>query len=114
MSDKILVMKKTLLITALSLIAASAVAVDAPALWDKHCASCHAKDGSGNTRMGKKTGARDYRDAKVQESIKDDAAFKAVKDGLKENGTERMKPYSDKLNDEEIKALIAHMRSFKK
>jgi mono/diheme cytochrome c family protein len=32
----------------------------AGALWAQHCASCHGKDGSGNTMMGKKLGLKDY------------------------------------------------------
>ena len=32
------------------------VAADAAAMWTQHCASCHGKDGSGNTMMGKKLG----------------------------------------------------------
>jgi len=106
-------MKTKLTLAALTLTAA-ALAVDAPALWDKHCASCHAKDGSGNTKMGKKVEAKDYRDPKVQEAMKELDAIKSVKNGLKEKGVERMKPFADKLTDEEIKALIAHMRTFKK
>ena len=37
-----------------------AFAVDGAALWARHCASCHGKDGSGNTTMGKKLGVKDY------------------------------------------------------
>ena len=100
------------------MIASSAVwsvqAADAGALWDKHCASCHAKDGSGDTRMGKRVEAKDYRDPKVQEQVKDDNAFKAIKEGLTTNGKERMKPFADKLSDSEIKELIKHLRSLKK
>jgi len=40
--------------------------------------------------------------------------FTAVKEGLKEDGKEKMKPSRDKLTDDEIKALVAHVRSFKK
>lgn len=89
-------------------------AVDPKPLWDKHCASCHGKDGKGDTKMGRKAEVRDYTDAKVQESIKDDAGFKAVKEGLNDKGKERMKPFAEKLSDEEIKALMAHIRTFKK
>jgi len=89
-------------------------AADAPANWTKHCASCHAPDGSGNTRMGRQSGAKDYRDAKVQAEMKDDAALKALKDGMQVKGKEVMKPFKDKLSEDEMKALIAHMRAFKK
>jgi cytochrome c553 len=83
-------------------------------LWGKHCASCHGKDGKGQTKMGAKAGVKDYTDAKVQDAMKDDAAFKAVKEGLKEKDKELMKPFAEKLTDDEIKALITYIRTFKK
>jgi cytochrome c553 len=83
-------------------------------LWGKHCASCHGKDGRGQTKMGAKAGVKDYTDAKIQDAMKDDVAFKAVKDGLKEKDKELMKPFAEKLADDEIKSLIAYMRTFKK
>ena len=83
------------------------------ALWDKHCLSCHGKDGSGNTRMGKKAGAKDYRDPKVRASITNDA-LKNIRDGMTENGKEKMKPLKDKLSDEEIKQLIDYIKTFAK
>ena len=89
-------------------------AAEAKELWEKHCASCHGKDGRGDTKMGKKVGVRDYTDSKVQEALKDDAAIKAIKEGVKDKGKEVMKPYADKLSDEEIKALLGYVRSFKK
>lgn len=103
----------------LGLIASGALAAEPPSpeivtLYDRNCASCHAKDGSGDTRMGKRTGAKDYRDAKVQAEMKDEAAFKSIKDGLKEKGSVIMKPFADKATDDQIKALVAYMRTFKK
>lgn len=91
-----------------------ASAAEAKELWDKNCAACHGKDGKGQTNMGKKAGVRDYTDAKVSESLKDDQAFKAVKEGLKEDGKEKMKPFSEKLTDDEIKSLVAYIKAFKK
>ena len=38
----------------------AAFGADGAALWAQHCASCHGKDGSGNTTMGKKLGVKDY------------------------------------------------------
>lgn len=89
-------------------------AVDAKELWDKNCASCHGKGGKGDTKMGKKVEVKDYTDPKFQAEFKDDKAIKAIKAGITENGKERMKSYADKFSDEEIKALIAHIRTFKK
>ena len=82
--------------------------------YSKKCASCHGKDGSGKTKMGKKKGARDYRDAKVQASFTDAEGIKAIKDGVKKKGKVKMKPYSAKLTDAEIKALMKYVRAFKK
>jgi len=89
-------------------------AADVNALYDKHCASCHGKDGSGKTKMGQKAGAKDYRDAKVIAELKDEIALKNIKDGMTENGKEKMKPFKDKLSDDEIKALIGKIREFGK
>lgn len=89
-------------------------AADAKANYEKACLKCHGAEGKGDTRMGRKLGAKDYSDPKVQEQLKDDAAFKSTKEGLKDkDGQELMKPAQD-VTDEEIKALIAYMRTFKK
>jgi cytochrome c553 len=94
--------------------ALSARAADAKAIYEKDCAKCHGADGKGDTKMGKKAGAKDYTDAKVQAELKDDAAFKAIKEGLKDKeGKVVMKP-AEEVSDADIKALVAYMRSFKK
>ncbi|MBI4659833.1 MAG: cytochrome c [Verrucomicrobia bacterium] len=94
--------------------AASAQAADVKENWDKQCAKCHGPDGKGDTKMGKKAGVKDYTDAKVQAEMKDDLMFKRVKEGLKEGDKTKMKPYSDVLSDDEIKALIAYVRTLGK
>src|SRR3954452_24003436 len=109
-------MKKIAYVTAL-LVAipfTAAIAGDTKALYEKDCAKCHGADGKGDTKMGKKLGAKDYTDPKVQDALKDDAAFKAIKDGLKDKeGKVLMKP-AEGTSDEDIKALVAYMRTFKK
>jgi len=108
-------MKKLIMACAVAAgMAVAASAADVEANWTKHCASCHGKDGSGDTRMGKKAGAKDYRDPKIQAEIKADEALKNVKAGMKEDGKEKMKPFADKLSDDEIKALIEHIKTFVK
>src|SRR5215471_15903008 len=109
-------MKKllTLLVAVLAVPAISTRAADAKALYAKDCAKCHGEDGKGETKMGKKLGAKDYSDAKVQDALKDDAAFKAIKEGLKDKeGKVLMKP-AEGTSDEDIKGLVAYMRTFKK
>ncbi len=105
---------KLLILAAICAAASICRAADVQETWDKQCASCHAKDGSGNTRMGKKVSVKDYRDPKVQAEMTDAKAVQTIKDGIKEKGEERMKPYKDKLTDDEIKALIAYLRTFEK
>jgi len=92
----------------------SAHAADAKENWKAHCAKCHGEDGAGKTKMGQKAGCKDLTDAKVQAEMKDDKAFKSIKEGMKEGDKTLMQPYGEKLSDDEIKALIAHARSFKK
>ena len=109
-------MKKTILLAVTLSFAAStaALAADAKENFEKSCAKCHGADGKGQTKMGLKSGVKDYTDAKVQAELKDDAAFKAIKEGLKDKeGKVLMKPAED-LSDNDIKALVAYMRTFKK
>ena len=89
-------------------------AEDAKAIYDKDCAKCHGADGKGDTKMGKKLGAKDYTDPKVQEEMKDDAAFKAIKEGLKDKDDKTLMKPSEGLSDADIKGLVAYMRTFKK
>jgi cytochrome c6 len=92
----------------------SANAADVKENYEANCKKCHGEDGKGETKMGKKSGCKDYTDAKVQADMKDDKAFKSLKEGQKDGDKELMKPFGDKLSDDEIKALVAHMRTFKK
>jgi cytochrome c553 len=109
---------KKLIVIGLALLvggALSARAADAKETWEKDCAKCHGADGAGKTKMGEKLGVKDYTDAKVQESLKDAEMTKAIKEGVKEKDSDKikMKAFSD-LSDDEIKALVAQVRSFKK
>lgn len=99
--------------TAALLIGAISLQADVDANWKKNCASCHGDDGKGQTMMGKKSGAKDYTDAAVQEGFSDEEAFTAIKDGVKEGSKTKMKPYASKLSDDEIKELVAKVRSYK-
>jgi cytochrome c6 len=100
---------------ALALFGATTVmAAEAKENWDKECSKCHGADGKGQTRMGRQAGAKDYTDPKVQAEMDDAKAIVRIKEGLKENGKEKMKPYADKFSEDEMKALVAYMRSFKK
>jgi Cytochrome c553 len=101
-------MKRKILVFATIILASAGIgfAADAAANWAQHCASCHGKDGSGNTMMGKKLGVKDYT---KQQSFSDAEAANVIK-----NGKGKMKAYKDKLSDADVKALVAYVRSLKK
>lgn len=94
--------------------AVSARAADAKENWEGKCAKCHGADGAGKTKMGEKLGIKDYTDPKVQAELKDEAMVKAIKDGVKEDDKVKMKGFADSLSDDEVKALVAYIRTFKK
>jgi mono/diheme cytochrome c family protein len=99
--------RKTFVIAAVVIASASSsFAADAVANWSQNCASCHGKDGSGNTMMGKKLGVKDYT---KEQSFSDAEATNVIK-----NGKGKMKAYKDKLSDADVKALVAYVRSLKK
>ena len=105
---------KTLLtLLALAATTAALSAGDATANWEKSCKKCHGDDGAGQTPMGKKLNLKDMTDAKYQASFTDAEATKAIKEGIKDGDKTKMKG-ADDLSDDEIKALVGLVRSFKK
>lgn len=108
-------MKKTIILAVVFGVAAAFTvrAADVKDNWNTLCAKCHGKDGKGETKIGARLGVKDFTDPKVQADIKDDAAFKALKEGLtSDDGRTLMKPF-DTLSDDEIKALVAYVRGLK-
>jgi len=109
-------MKRTKLYLAILALAASTAAptaADTGAIWEKNCQKCHGVDGKGDTKIGKIMGIKDMTDAKYQDSFTDEHAFKSIKEGVKDGDKTKMKP-AEGLSDDDIKALVAKCRSFKK
>lgn len=82
-----------------------ASSIDAAALFTSNkCATCHGADGKGKIK-----GARDFTDAAWQKKESDSELAAVIK-----NGKKPMPPFGEKLSDDEIKALVAYIRSFGK
>ncbi|MDP3073456.1 MAG: cytochrome c [Opitutaceae bacterium] len=83
--------------------------------WEKHCHSCHGKDGRSQTRLGKKSGAKDLTDAAQQAKLTDEAVFKTIKEGRKNaKGEEKMEAFAGQMSDAEITALVTYVRGLAK
>jgi len=110
---------KTTIILVLTVVALEATPLAARAAetketYDKQCIKCHGAEGKGDTPAGKKMGAANFTDPKLQEKFTDEQMFKAIKEGVKDQeGKIKMKP-AENVTDDEIKALVKLVRSFKK
>ena len=108
-------MKKTtiMILTAFALVlfaAPVAQAEDGAAVFKAKCAACHGADGKGDTTMGKKQGLRDLGSAEVQKQT--DAELEKM---IAEGKGKPAHAYSKKgVTAEQIKALVAHIRTLKK
>jgi cytochrome c6 len=76
------------------------------ALFKSKCAGCHGADGTGSA-MGKKMGAHDFTSADVQKMS--DAELTDIIT----NGKNKMPKYGS-LKPEEVKGLVAYIRTLKK
>jgi len=86
---------------------AAVPAPDGSTVFKNNCVMCHGADGKGFPVL--KT--PDFTDPKWQATIKDKQMREVIKNGKK--GTP-MQSFADKLNDQEISAVIAYIRSLKK
>lgn len=106
-------LQKLLMFTFAS-VALTGFAADAATNWTESCTKCHGAAGKGDTKMGKKLGIRDLTDPQVQAKFTDEQAFKAMKEGIKdESGKTTMKAVEG-LTDGDINALVAYVRTLKK
>ena len=76
-------------------------------LYKSKCAACHSADGSGSA-MGKKLGAHDFQTAEVQK-LSD-----AELSGIITDGKSKMPAYGKSLKAEDVKGLVAYIRTLKK
>ena len=84
--------------------------IDGQELYAKHCVLCHGEDGTGKTDLGSGLGARDFNDKAFQDGITDEQIVEQIAKGTEE----KMFPFSDKLTEEEMHALVPVIRAFGK
>ena len=109
-------MKKMILLAAmLGLTSAlTASAADAKANWTSLCVKCHGEDGRGQTKQGRKLKIPDLSDKKVQGLFTDDQAFKIIKEGVKDDNEKVAMKAAEGVDDDDIRALVQHIRTLKK
>ena len=93
-------------ITVVLSVTLTAQAQDAAALYKSKCAGCHGADGTGSA-MGKKMGAHDFTSADVQKMS--DAELSDIIT----NGKNKMPKFAS-LKPDEVKGLVAYIRTMKK
>jgi mono/diheme cytochrome c family protein len=102
----------SLLLSALPVAAAERSAAEN---FKQHCVECHGRDGKSQTRLGRKSGAKDLTDKQNQAKLTDEDAFNGIKNGRKNSkGEEKMEAFGDRLSDKEISDLVAYIRTFAK
>ncbi len=94
---------------AVSSAAAADAAPSAARLDKKHCAICHAKDGSGDTKQGRKTETVDWRDGSIWTRVDDATAKQVILEGKG-----KMKGYAAKLPAERVDAVLAFCKGLSK
>ena len=75
-------------------------------IYKAKCMACHGPDGSGDTAVGKKLGAHDFRSADIQKMPDADLTEIIAK------GKNKMPAYEKTLKPDEIKGLVNYIHSF--
>jgi cytochrome c6 len=83
-------------------------AEDGAAVFKSKCAMCHGPDGAGQTAMGKNLKLKPLGSAEVQK-LTDEELTKTISDGKG-----KMPAYKTKLSADQIKAVVAFIRTLKK
>jgi cytochrome c553 len=92
----------------------SLVAANPATLWKKDCAKCHGEDGRGDTKTGHKRLINDLTDPAFQAKFTDEEAAQSIKFGLKDAKGKVIMEAVKGVSDDDIKALVAYVRSLKK
>jgi mono/diheme cytochrome c family protein len=96
-------------IAVLGMLSASAKADDkSAAIYKQKCVSCHAPDGKGETPAGKAMKVRSFADPEVAKMSDQQLA------DIIEKGQGKMPKYGATMKSDEIKAMVAYIRTLGK
>jgi cytochrome c6 len=109
-------MKKLLIlgIALSSLLFTSKMLADGAEVYAQKCKMCHGADGKGHTKIGAKNHIKDLTDAAYQKTFSDSEAIKVLTDGMIVDGAKKMNPFNEKLSGDEIKSVVAYVRTLSK
>ena len=89
-------------------IAIPALAQSGADTYKSKCLMCHGVDGLAATNVGKAMKIPSFKDPAVVKST-DTQMFVTIK-----NGKGKMQPFASKLSDDQIKSLVAYIRTLEK
>jgi mono/diheme cytochrome c family protein len=93
---------------------AAGQAPDGRAIYGAHCAVCHGPTGKGDGQGARvvRQPMRDFSDAPAMREVNDGFLFEITKKGSSQFGRSNAMPaWGMKLSDEEIRAVVGHIRS---
>ena len=90
---------------------ASVHGADGAEVFTSHCAPCHGADGKARTPAGKKLGAKDLSESKLPDAAIAQQILEGVKDARVH---ERMPAFKTKVTADDVAALVAHVKAFRR
>ncbi len=82
--------------------------IDTVTIYAEKCALCHGEDGKG-TDVGIDFGVKDFTDEGWQDTRSDDEFVNSITHGNPDNSN--YLPFGDLLSEDEIKAMVPHVRA---
>jgi mono/diheme cytochrome c family protein len=83
---------------------------DGGQLFSDYCARCHGNEGRPSRAMLAGLGVRDLTAAEVQDGLSDQQIADQIRRG---SDNRQMPPFGGVLSDAQIKAVVAHVRTFR-
>jgi mono/diheme cytochrome c family protein len=85
-------------------------------LWKAKCASCHGKEGKGDTEKGQKMKVPDFTSAEFQQKKSDEDIKKQITNGVKteKDGIKKeMDAFGEEIKGETLDQVVAYIRGLK-